>query len=316
MHGTYSMKAGDMEAAYDVLVIGGGPAGLSAALSLARYDRRVMLFDAGEGRSSSPQINHNYLGFPGGVAAPTLRALGRQQLSDYPQVTLCDQHVDGLERAAAAFVAHGQVDRWCGRAVILCMGVTDDYACFAGWEACLGRSLFWCLTCDGYESKGARVVVLGHTNTAAVEALQLQRFTDHLTLLTHHDTCAIDAAHQAHLQGAGIALLHDRIAAVRCADGQLEALWTAGGCRLPLDRLFCMPQMTPCTSLARALGVALDAQGYIRADTAQKTNMPGVFAAGDVTRLFSHQLSTAVHEGATAATAANQYLYPPALQGT
>ena len=137
------------------------------------------------------------------------------------------------------------------------------------------------------------MVVLGHTNTAAVEALQLQRFTDHLTLLTHHDTCAIDAAHRAHLHRAGIALLHDRIAAVRCADGQLEALWTAGGCRLPLDRLFCMPQMTPCTSLARALGVALDAQGYIRADTAQKTNMPGVFAAGDVTRLFSHQLSTA-----------------------
>jgi thioredoxin reductase len=66
----------------------------------------------------------------------------------------------------------------------------------------------------------------------------------------------------------------------------------------------------------KLLGVALDAQGYIRADTAQKTNVPGVFAAGDVTRLFSHQITTAVHEGATAATAANQCLYPPALQGS
>jgi thioredoxin reductase (NADPH) len=123
-----------MEAAYDVLVIGGGPAGLSAALTLARHDRRAVLFDAGEGRSSWPQINHNYLGFPGGVPARTLRALGRQQLGAYPQVTLCDLHVDGLKRADAKFVAHGQGDRWRGRAVILCTGITDDYTCFEGWE--------------------------------------------------------------------------------------------------------------------------------------------------------------------------------------
>ena len=102
-------------------------------------------------------------------------------------MTLCANVVDGLERAAAAFVAHGQVDRWCGRAVILCMGVTDDYACFAGWEACLGRSLFWCLTCDGYESRGAGGGAPS-TNTAAV-GHQLQRFTDHLALLTHRHVC-------------------------------------------------------------------------------------------------------------------------------
>ena len=102
-------------------------------------------------------------------------------------MTLCDQRPDGLERAAAAFVAHGQVDRWCRRAVILCMGVTDDYACFAGWEACLGRSLFWCLTCDGYESRGAGGGARPHQYGGG--GPPLQRFTDHLTLLTHHDVC-------------------------------------------------------------------------------------------------------------------------------
>lgn len=304
-----------MEVVYDVLVIGGGPAGLSAALSLARYDRRVVLFDSADGRSSWPQVNHNYLGFPGGVAARTLRDLGRQQLGDYPHVTLCDLEIDDLERADAGFVAYGQDDSWRGCAVILCTGVADHYACFEGWESCFGRSMFWCLACDGYESRGTRVVVLGHTNQAAVEALQLQRFTDKLTLLTNHERCEIDAEYQAHLQRAGITLLHDRVATVLASAGQIEVLCTAGGGRVPLDRLFCMPQMAPRTHLACCLEVALDAQGYVRVDTEQKTSVPGVFAAGDVTRLFSHQVSTAVHEGATAATAANFYLYPPALQG-
>jgi thioredoxin reductase (NADPH) len=300
--------------AYEILIIGGGPAGLSAALSLARYDRRVAVFDTDQGRSSWPQINHNYLGFPGGVAARRLRALGRQQLGAYPQVALWDQQIEGLEHANEAFIAHGPAGRWQGRAVILCTGVADHYACFAGWEACVGRSLFWCLGCDGYESKGARVVVLGHTNTTALEALQLQRFTDQLTLLTHHDTCAIDAQHQARLARAGIPLLHDRIATVQCTEGQLEALHTASGRRVPLTRLFCLPQMTPRAHLVHALGVHLDAQGYIRVDTEQQTNVAGVFAAGDVTRMHSHQITTAVHEGATAAVAANRYLYPPALK--
>jgi thioredoxin reductase len=125
--------------------LAGGPAGLSAALSLARYDRRVAVFDTDQGRSSWPQINHNYLGFPGGVAARKLRALGRQQLGAYPQVALWDQQIEGLEHANEAFIAHGPAGRWQGRAVILCTGVADHYACFAGWEACVGRSLFWCL---------------------------------------------------------------------------------------------------------------------------------------------------------------------------
>jgi thioredoxin reductase (NADPH) len=255
-----------MAQAYEVLVLGGGPAGLSTTLSLARYDRRVALFDAGQGRSSGPQITRNYLGFPGGVAARTLRALGRQQLGAYPQVTLWEQRIERLARVNGAFIAHGRAGSWHGRAVILCTGVADRYTCFDGWEACLGRSLFWCLTCDGYEAQGTRVVVLGHTNTTAVEALQLQRFTQHVILLTHHDTCAIDAGHQAHLHRAGIPLLHDCIATVRHTAGQLKALYTAGGRCVPLDRLFCQPEMTPQSHLVRALAVHVNPQGYVQVD--------------------------------------------------
>jgi thioredoxin reductase (NADPH) len=299
---------------YEVLVIGGGPAGLSAALYLARYDRHVALFDSGYGRSSWHQVNHNYLGFPGGVKAQELRELGRKQLADYPQVECLDYKIEALRKEDDLFVAEGQAGEWTGRAVIICTGVIDHYPHFEGWEEYVGRSMFWCITCDGYGCKGARVVVIGHTNEAASEAMQLQRFTDKLTVLTNSHEYAITPTFEERLKNANIPLIRDKIDYVIGQDGMFEAICTQGGLRLELDQLFCQQGATPQAKLAVDLGVDLSDLGYIETDTEQKTNVPGVFAAGDVTRLFSHQVSTAVHEGGQAASAANYYLYPPELK--
>jgi thioredoxin reductase (NADPH) len=97
-------------------------------------------------------------------------------------------------------------------------------------------------------------------------------------------------------------------------DGKIETIQTKGGLTLPADQLFSQQGATPQTKLAEDIGVKLDDKGYVLTDTDQQTNIPGVFAAGDVTRLFSHQISTAVHEGGAAASAANYYLYPPELK--
>lgn len=299
---------------YDVLVIGAGPAGLSAALYLARYDRTVALFDAGQGRSTWHQVNHNYLGFPGGVAARRLRELGRQQLADYPQVHSFEHAITALQRDADGFRATAQAGTWRGRAVIICTGVVDHYPHFEGWEAYVGRSMFWCITCDGYGCKMARVVVTGNTNQAALEALQLRRFTQRISVLTNSQHCYIDDTFQERLKRYAIPLIHDKIDTVIGHDGQFEAIITKGGQRIELDQLFAQHGATPQSRLARDLGVQLTREGYICVDTEQKTNIPGVFAAGDVTRLHSHQVSTAVHEGGQAASAANYYLYPPDLR--
>src|SRR5512142_2190318 len=125
---------------YEVLVVGGGPAGLSAALYLARYDRRTALFDTGHGRSSWHQTAHNYLGFPGGIASRRLRELGRLQISEYPQVTVFEHKIEAMRREGELFVAQGQAGEWCGRAVIICTGVLDHYPHFDGWEEYVGRS--------------------------------------------------------------------------------------------------------------------------------------------------------------------------------
>jgi thioredoxin reductase (NADPH) len=299
---------------FEVLVVGGGPAGLSAALYLARYDRRTALFDSGRGRSTWHQVNHNYLGFPGGVGARELRDLGCRQLEDYPQVTTFPHKIEAMRREDDFFVAQSPAGEWRGQAVILCMGVKDNYPEFENWQEYVGRSMFWCITCDGYGCKGERVLVVGNTNAAASEALQLTRFSPEVTVLTNSDENHIEPKFEDRLRRHNIPLLHDKICHVVGHDGKFEEVITVGGQHIKLDQLFNQQGSTPLTKLAVDLGVRLNGEGYIETDTEQKTNVPGVYAAGDVTRLFSQQISTAVHEGGQAASAANYYLYPPDLK--
>lgn len=299
---------------FEILIVGGGPAGLSAALYAARMDRKVGLFDAGHGRSTWHQVNHNYLGFPGGVSARQLRELGRQQLSEYPQVTTLEHKITEVQRDGANFRACSQAGEWTGRSLIICTGVLDHFPHFDGWETYVGRSMFWCIVCDGYGCKEARVVVLGNSDSAALEALQLSRFTDKLTLLTGTNDCKVTEPYRERLEKANIQVICDRIEQAVGQDGNFEALKTENGQRIELDQLFCHRETTPQIQIANDLGVALSKDGYIQTDMEQKTNIEGVFAAGDVTKAFGHQISTAVHEGGQAATAANYYLYRPDLK--
>jgi len=300
---------------YEIIVIGGGPAGLSAALYLARYDRRVALFDAGQGRSTWHQVNHNYLGFPGGIPAKQLRERGYEQLAEYDeQVTVLKHKVEQLERDGDRFVASGQAGFWVARAVILCTGVIDHYPHFDGWDEYVGRSMFWCITCDGYACKGQKVVVAGNTDETASMAMQLTRMTSDVTLLTNSDDFEISRRFVQRLNKARVPIIRDKIDRAEGQDGIFEALILKSSDRLPLAQLFSHQGATPQTELAEQLDVTLAGNGYILVDSEQKTSQPGVYAAGDVTRLHSHQITTAVHEGGTAASSANYFLYPPELR--
>ena len=299
---------------YEVLVIGGGPAGLSAALYLARYDREVALFDTGHGRSNWHQTNFNYLGFPGGVAIRDLVALGLEQIMAYPQVTRHPHRVEHLRRENGGFVASGQAGTWRAPAVILCSGVVDHWPHFEDWQEYVGRSMFWCITCDGYSSRGMRIVVVGDTDDAGATARQLLRFTDKVLVLTNSRNHTVSEKEQALLAEMQIPFIHDCIDRVEGQHGQFEALYTERGQCIELDRLFNQQGATPRSDLAVAVGVEVTPAGYIIVDTEQKTNVPGFYAAGDVTYLHSHQVTTAVHEGGQAASAANYNLYPTTLK--
>ncbi|MEJ2148979.1 MAG: NAD(P)/FAD-dependent oxidoreductase [Chloroflexota bacterium] len=299
---------------YEVLIIGGGPAGLSAAVYMARYDRQVALFDTGRGRSNWHQVNHNYLGFPGGVKAREIRARGREQVESYDQVTILPHAITEMARDGSEFIARGEQGEWRGQSVILATGVTDRWPKFEDWQEYVGRSMFWCLTCDGYASRGKKLVTLGNDNPAACTTLQLQRFAPDITMLTGTPTHTISQVYLDRLANAGIPLVCDEIESVAGKDGQFEAIYTKDGWCIELECLFNLVEAVPNTKLARDLGVELNDIGYIKVDTEQRTNVEGVYAAGDVTWLHSHQIAAAVHEGGQAASAANYFLYPPELR--
>jgi thioredoxin reductase (NADPH) len=304
-----------MDASADALVVGGGPAGLSAALYLGRYNRDVLVFDTGRGRSAHHQINHNYLGFPEGLPITALRELGRAQLDRYVNVKVLDHTIESISGDAEhGFTARAQGHSWRGRAVVLATGVLDHYPRFEGWEPCVGRSLFWCITCDGYENRGRNVLVVGHNDEAAGEAMQLRTLTDRIRLLTNSQVNEISEKFQRRLVAAKIPVVHDKIDCVRSEDGLISEVITVGGHKLDVEAMFSIQGASPQTGLARQLGVALAENGWIQVDTEQQTSVPGVYAAGDVTALHSHQVTTAVHEGAQAASAANYFLYPPDLK--
>lgn len=299
----------------DAIIIGGGPAGLSAALCLARYNRSVLVFDTGHGRSTHHQRNRNYLGFPGGIATVELRARGLEQLAEYPNAKVLHHAVIRAEGdAERGFTVSSQGHAWTSRTLVLATGVLDHFPHFAGWEEYVGVSMFWCIACDGYENRGREILVVGHTDAAAGEAMQMHSLSDRVRLLTNSHADEISPVLRKRLETAGIPVLHDRIDTVEGEHGRLRAVLTEGGERLALDSLFSIQGATPETRLAQQLGARLAPTGYIEVDTEQKTSVEAVYAAGDVTSLHSHQVAAAVHEGSQAASAANYFLYPPELK--
>jgi thioredoxin reductase (NADPH) len=295
---------------YDALIIGAGPAGLSAAVYLARFTRRVLVLDAGAGRSSFAQRNDNYLGFPEGVTTRELRELGRKQAERFgAEFKMC--RVERLEQVDGGFRAYTTEGDYEGRTVLFATGVTDIWPRFPRVEDWIGRQVFWCITCDGFRTQGRTVVCFGNTDEAAVTTLQLLLFTNRLTLVADPELARFSDEKRADLQAKGIEVLFARPEQLETdADGKrILAVCLDDGTRLPCDYMFSLLGVRPNTGLARELGIALDDEGYIVMDEEGYTSVPGVFAAGDLTRMYTQQVASAVHAGAEAAQTMNYYLY-------
>ncbi len=292
---------------YDVIIAGGGPAGLSAAVYLGRFLRRTLVVDAGQGRSAFPQINENYLGFPRGVAARRLRELGRRQAVRFG-VAFAEGSITAVRREARSglFAVESGSGAWQARALILATGVTDIWPAFAGAHRYVGRSLFWCITCDGFRTRGQQVLLIGAADSAVTTACQFLRYTDRLTFLAVDSGCSPGGLRT--LREHRIAVVEGAIERVEGARGLVRRV-RAGGRWLETDLMFSLLGAVPNTAPAAQLGVLLDDTGHIRIDREQRTNVPCVYAAGDVTGPYAHQVTSAVHEGAMAAQAANYDLY-------
>jgi thioredoxin reductase (NADPH) len=296
---------------YDALIIGGGPAGLSAAVYLGRARRSVAVIDCDRpARSDWKQINRNYLGFPDGISIVELCERGRQQAREFG-AEICDTEVRSIERHAGGFrVVCTDGLTLQSRGVVIATGVTDRWVTFPGYEQFIGRTMHWCIVCDGCEMQGQRVVVAGNDAEAVEMAVQMKRFAESVSFVTNSDVIDLSAEDVGWLERNDIPVSVGKITGARAsAAGVFDAILLDGDRELRLDHLFSAQGCDANSDLARALGVELDENSFIRVDAEAKTNLPGLFAAGDVTRLFAHQVVTAAHEGATAASTLDYYLF-------
>lgn len=286
----------------DALVVGGGPAGLTAAIYLARYRRRVVLIDNGKSRARLIPRSHNHAGFPDGIGGEHLLERMRSQAEHYGAVIRTD-HLDRLEPTPDGFVAHGSEAVVRARAVVLATGVVNrcpnlDAEAHRG---ALQRGLLrYCPICDGYEAREQAIGVIGADTHGAAEAMFLRTFSDNVTLIAHEKN-DLTEDERAQLQSAKIEIAPSPMQTLSFSEAD-AAVTLADGTRLRFDTIYPALGSDANDSLARQVGVDLNEGGCIVVDAKQRTNVRGVYAAGDIV-LALDQISVATGHAAIAATA-------------
>jgi thioredoxin reductase len=295
---------GDIEIAtdaepYDVVVVGGGAAGLSAALVLGRARRRVAVIDAGSPRNGPAAHMQGFLSRDG-MSPTELLAAGRAEVTGYG-VSIIEGHVVGIESGFTVRLADGRALR--GRRVLVTTGVGDELPDIPGVRERWGRDLLHCPYCHGWEVRDQPLGVLGTNPGAVLHAQLVRQWSDDVVYFAHtHDPSPTD---QAELDARGIRVVRGAVSRLVVEDDHLTGVEVADGQVIPRSAVFIRPVNTPHPDgLLASLGCDLDEAGFALVDTTGRTSVDGVWAAGNVVdpRL---QVITAAGAGSAAAIAIN-----------
>ena len=290
----------------DCLIIGGGPAGLTAAIYLARYRRTTRVVDDGHSRTRLIPTSRNVPGFPDGRHGTTLLQRLRDQLQPYG-VPIMNGRVDHLAIERDYFVADVANLQILAKTIILCTGVIDSGLENANWEAGIrAATLRLCPVCDAYEVTDRRVALVARSDHAVNHALFLRRYTPNLTLF-HANRCgSLLEEDYAKLQSANIELIETPDVSIAVEQSGSASVRVDGHVRT-FDAIYPLVGCYPRTELGLDLGVRRSETGEILTDPYQETGVPGLFSAGDVVNGLN-QISVAVGQASIAATRVNQYL--------
>ncbi len=305
---------------FDIGIVGGGPAGLSAALWSARYGHSVVVIDSGDPRNWESLGINGFLGLPR-IRPAQLRRKGRAELRSYG-VTLIDSMVLRVERDATSGVAEDEHDeaRFAfeiqggtsvhTRRVLLAIGMKDVWPDIPGLAHVYGANAHVCPDCDGFEATDKRVVVVGYGPRAVSMALALTTWTDTITIVTNGCDAAMDDPElEEKLVANGIAVRTDAISRLSHVGEEISSLHFASGEALDIDKLFFTLAQFPADDLGAQLKCARDRGGHITVDEYYATSVPDVYAAGDITP--GPQLAMrAAAAGAVAAMALHKSLVP------
>jgi thioredoxin reductase len=286
----------------DCLIIGGGIAGLQAAVQLGRYQHNVTVIDKGYGRSTLCRSYHNILGWPDGVSGDQLRALGRMQAERLGVRFINDEALRAVQVDSGFEVTLRSGASLRSSKLLLATGVLDRFPPLPGLEQCLGLTIYVCPDCDGYEVSGRRTIVLGSGDAGARMALTLTYWTDRIVYVNHEcQPVSGDLIHK--LEERQIPKIDAPIAAVQTkGEGRFTGLHLADGRTVPGERGFiAFGGNEVLSDLAQQLGVErLENRHIITNPRTMETNIRGVYAAGDVA-VHAEQVTVAMGEGSLAA---------------
>lgn len=288
---------------FDVVVIGGGAAGLSAALVLARARRRVLVVDAGSPRNAPAAHMHGYLSRDG-LPPSDLLSAGRAEVTGYGgriiEGTVETVVPDG-RRAFWAILADGQ--RISNRRLLVATGLTDVLPDVPGLAERWARDVLHCPYCHGHEVRDQRLGVIGNGPGSVRYAQIVRQWTDDLVLFTTPGSLTVPE--RSELVARGIGIVEGSIDRLVADDtDHLRGVQMGDGCIIPADALFVPPRFVANNPLLVDLGCAVDAQGWITVDRTGRTSVPGVWAAGNVVDPRA-QVITAAGAGSAAAIALN-----------
>ena len=291
----------------DVVIVGGGPAGLSAALILGRSCRAVLVCDTGHPRNYASRAMHGYLSRDGMPPSEFLAA-ARRDLARYPSVELREIAVTAAECGPdgrfAVTLASGECIRT--RKLLVATGVVDLLPEIDGFRELYGRSVFHCPYCDGWEVRRSPIAIYGKGTRGYGLSLELTAWSRDLVLCTDGPS-EIEEDQRARLERNGITLREERVARLEGDDGMLEHVVFASGERLPRRALFFTTGQTQQSDLSVHLGCEINDKGTVRTGKYETTHLPGLYVAGDASRA-GQWVVVAASEGAEAAFAINSDL--------
>lgn len=289
---------------HDVIIVGGGAAGLSAALLLGRARRDVCVLDKGAQRNLPAKESHSYFTRDGTPPQELVR-IGREELARYATVRIVQDEATQAVASEGGFVLHLASGQQIGaRKLILASGVVDVLPDIPGVRELWGGSVFHCPYCHGYESRDRPVgIVVGVDEDPILLAQLMKGWSNDLVLFTNGRELPPNV--RSELETHQVRVREERIARIDSDEDTLTAVVLEGGDRVERSALLLRPPQAPRTDLAVRLGCALTADGLIQVGPDFETSVPGVYAAGDVTRRLQ-QIVFAAAGGAEAAASANR----------
>ncbi|WP_437583460.1 NAD(P)/FAD-dependent oxidoreductase [Paramicrobacterium sp. CJ85] len=285
-HSTTADAASAVDSRVDVAIIGGGAAGLSAAVALSRSLRSVVVIDAGEPRNAPSSGVHNLLGREG-ISPRDLIAQGRAEAEGYGARMLSDTVTHVRRDGGDVVLDLADGDELRARRILLATGLRDELPDVPGLADLWGTHVLHCPYCHGWEVRGQRIGVLGTTAMAMHQVQLFRQLSEHITLFTHTMPELADEDWGT-LAALGVEVVTGRVAEVRAKNGEIDAVVLDDGHELAIDALTVAPRFVANAGLYEQLGGTLSENPmglFVETDFAGKTDIDGVWAAGNVSEL-------------------------------